>query len=150
MTSDGMQRDKLNEEINKAIDKKEYQQVLLYLDELIKIDGETTELLDYKFDLLMRLGKYQQALEVIPKLDTISIIKPPWNCLKAADAHLYLGNHDKAMEWIEKAITERASRRANVFNDTIYDSLRADPHFIWLVTKARENAWLGKMLRILQ
>lgn len=141
-----MQRAKLVEEINRAIGREDYQQVIFYLDELIEIEGETFNIIDYKCDLLMQLGKYQEALAIIPKLETLSIRKSPWNCLKAAEAHIHLGNHDEALEWIEKAITERAFRRAVVFDLPVYSPLRSDARFTRLVTKALENIGLGNIV----
>jgi len=142
-----MQRAKLIEEINNAIEREDFQQVLLSLDELIKIDGETINLLDYKCDLLMKLEKYEEALAIIPKLETLSVRKSPWNYLKVAEIHLQLGNHDQALAYIEKAITERAFRRIVVFNSPVYDPLRGDARFTRLVAKAQENIGLGKLVQ---
>jgi peroxiredoxin len=137
-----MQRVELVKEINSAIDRKDYAQVILYLDELIEIDGETPNLLDYKYDLLVQIGRYQEALAIIPKLEALSIRKSPWNCLKAAEAHLRLGNPDTALEWIRKAVTERAFRRVAVFDLPVYDPLRGDARFTRLIANAQENIGL--------
>ena len=139
-------RAKLIDEINSAIGQKDYQQAVIYLDQLAEIDGETTKILDYKFDLLIQLGKYQEALEIIPKLEAISVRESPWNCLKAAETHIKLRNHDEALAWIEKAVTERAFRRVAVFDLPVYDPLRPDERFTRLIVKAQENIGLGKAL----
>jgi peroxiredoxin len=139
-----MQRAKLIEEINNAIDRHDFEQVLRSLDALIEIDGETINLLGYKCDLLMQLCKYEEALALIPKLETLAVRKSPWNYLKAAELHLFMGNHAAALAYIEKAITERAFRRTVVFNSPVYNPLRGDAHFTRLVAKAQENIGLGK------
>jgi peroxiredoxin len=142
-----MQRAKLIEEINNAIDRHDFEQVLLSFDALIEIDGESINLLDYKCDLLRQLGRYEEALALIPKLEILSVRKSPWNYLKAAEIYMQLGDHAEALQYIEKAITERAFRRIVVFNSPVYDPLRQDADFTRLVAKAQENIGLGKPVK---
>ena len=141
-----MQRAELVDAINAAIHQGDFQQAVDHLDELAVLEGETEKILEYKYDLLIRLENYAAALAVIPKLDKVCVRESPWHCLKAAEAHLHLGNLDAALTWIEKAINERAFRRVGVFDLPVYGPLQGDARFIRCVEKARENIGLEKPL----
>lgn len=50
--------------------------------------------------------------------------------------YLGLGEHDAALEWLQKTYDERPNMELAFINTgTIWDSVRADPRFIFLVKK---------------
>ena len=140
------QRADLVDAINAAIRREDYQLAVDNLDKLAELEGETEKILEFKYDFLIRLEKYQAALDIIPNLESVCVRESPWHCLKAAEAHLQLGNHEDALAWIEKAVNERAFRRVGVFDLPAYDPLREETRFTRCVEKARENIGLGKPL----
>jgi len=144
MNASPLTRESLLEKINTLYDTGDFAQTLLYLEQLSRSDGDTANILDFKFDLLMKLGKFQEAMAAAIKLEEISPRKSPWNCLKIAEACLGLGEMDSSLGWLEKAVQERHFKRADVFASSVYDALRNEPRFLSLLEKARKNTGLGK------
>jgi peroxiredoxin len=138
------QRAELVDAINAAIRQEDYRLAVDNLDKLAELEGETEKILEFKYDFLIKLGDFQAALEVIPKLERVCVRQSPWHCLKAAEAHLQLGHLDDGLTWIEKAVNKRAFRRVGVFDLPVYGPLQGNPRFIRCVEKARDNIGLGK------
>ena len=55
--------------------------------------------------------------------------------LAFAVVHLGLGEHDQAMNWLEKAYEERFNRLAYLRREPVWDPLRTDPRFIDLLRR---------------
>jgi hypothetical protein len=53
-----------------------------------------------------------------------------------ARAHAVLGNRDRAVGWLERALRERSSAIAYLSVEPAYDPLRADPRFVQLLLDA--------------
>jgi hypothetical protein len=53
-----------------------------------------------------------------------------------ARAHAVLGNRDRAIHWLERALRERSSAIAYLQVEPAYDSLRGDPRFVQLLLDA--------------
>jgi len=143
MNENPLDRESLIQKINTLYDAGDFVQALACLEQLAQIVGETPNILDYKFDLLMRTGKYLEARAAALKLEETSSRKSPWNCLKIAEACLGTGNTDEALSWLEKAVLERSFKRSDVFANPAYDVLRENAMFLGLVEKARENTGIG-------
>ncbi len=139
-----MNRPALVEKINTLFDQNEFEQTLFYLEQLIECDGETENILDFKFYILTRLEKHQEALVSALKLEEISARKSPWHCLKIAEACLGMGKIDESLAWIEKAILERHFKRCDVFDNKPFDLIREDKRLRQLIERARENIGLEK------
>lgn len=139
-----MNRHDLIAKINRCYDEDQFEQALAGLDQLIEIDGKTENLLDFRFDLLMRLKRYPEAFTAAVELEDIAARKSPWNCLKVAEACLGQGQNAEALSWMEKAVVERYFKRCDVFEEPLYATLKNEPRFIQLIEKARENIGLEK------
>lgn len=144
MNVSALDRESLIEKINNLYDTGDFAQTLTYLEQLGQIDGDTANILDFKFDLLMKLGRSQEAMDAAVKLEEISPRESPWNCLKIAEACISLGELDASLGWLEKAVRERHFKRVDVFASPAYDALRNEPRFLSLLEQARENTGLGK------
>jgi peroxiredoxin len=139
-----MNRIDLINQVNYHFNQGQWQQALTSLEQLIELDGETENLLDYQFDLLMKLEHYAEAVISASKLEALSARKSPWNCLKIAEAQLGLGQIPAALAWLEKAIVERGFKRCDVFEQAAYAPLKNDSRLARLLEKARENIGLEK------
>lgn len=145
MNASSLDRESLIEKINNLYDTGDFAQTLTCLEQLSQLDGDTANILDFKFDLLMKLGRSQEAMDAAAKLEEVSPRKSPWNCLKIAEACLNLGEMDTSLGWLEKAVQERHFKRVDVFASPAYDALRNEPRFLSLLEQARENTGLGKL-----
>jgi len=144
MQTNTINRANLVDHINSLLQQDEFEQCLAGLEQLIEIDGETISILDVKSDLLIRTGRYHDAILTTLKLDEIAVRKSPWYLLRIAEAWIALGELDEAFGWIGKAISERGFRRVKAFENEIYHPIRGDRRFTTLIEKARENIGLGK------
>jgi tetratricopeptide (TPR) repeat protein len=55
--------------------------------------------------------------------------------LDFADIYAYLGEKDQALEWLQKAYEEHNNGLIRLKTDPIYDSLRSDPRFTYLLRR---------------
>lgn len=79
-------------------------------------------------------GKRKEALEAFAKLDQLSrkrYVAPYWMAL----AWTGLGDHDKAMNFLNEAYRIRSSNLASIQSDPLFDPMRSDPRFLELLHK---------------
>ena len=108
-----------------------YAEALGLVERAIEINGLTEGLLEYRCDLLFKLERGSELLENTLLLEEMSASKTPWNFLKIADAHVFLGNRDEAIYWIDKAVREREFRKFEVFDAERYNLVREDARFMF-------------------
>lgn len=137
-------RDALIERISALQESGTPDQILECLDELIAIDGETTNLLDYRFYLLGQLNRHEEALAIAEQLEATSERKSPWNFLRIAEGLIARGRTEEAFPWIERAVRERHFRRITAFESPAYDAVREDGRFGSLVEEATANIGLNR------
>lgn len=143
MNTKTINRADLVDQINTNLKQSEFEKALAGLEELIAIDGETVNILDAKSELLIKTGRYLDAIQTTQKMDEIAIRKSPWYLIRIAEAYLALGDLDEAFAWIEKAISKRGFRRVKTFENEIYHPVREDARFASLIEKANDNIGLG-------
>ena len=110
----------------------------------IEISGNRPELVEFKCDLLFKLRRAEELLEATMLLEDISEEKTPWNYLKIADAHIFLGNKEEALRWVEKAVHERGFRKYKAFERDYYDLIREDSRFVRLLDEILEDRGIGR------
>ena len=129
---------------NRLWSEDQFEDALDIVNQAIEIDGETPSLVDYKCDLLFKLERGEELLKSTILLEEISTKKTPWHYLKIADAHVFLGNKDDAIHWIEKAVHEREFRKFDIFEAKRYDLIRNDPRFNVLLEEMLADLGIGK------
>jgi serine/threonine protein kinase/Tfp pilus assembly protein PilF len=77
-------------------------------------------------------GRKAEALKVLDQLKSLSKQKYVW-AGSIATIHVGLGEKDKALEWLEKAVEERSISGIKALR--IYDPLRSDPRFADLLRR---------------
>jgi thiol-disulfide isomerase/thioredoxin len=129
---------------NALWDQENFEDALHLVEHSIEISGERTELVDFRCDLLFKLRRPQKLLEATMLLEEISEEKTPWNYLKIADAHIFLGDKEEALRWVEKAVHERGFRKYKAFDRDYYDLIRDDPRFVRLLEEIIKDRGIGR------
>ena len=127
-----------------------YAEALGLVERAIEINGLTEGLLEYRCDLLFKLERGSELLENTLLLEEMSASKTPWNFLKIADAHIFLGNRDEAIYWIDKAVREREFRKFEVFDAERYNLVREDARFIQLLEEIMDDVAIDSPARDFQ
>ena len=134
----------LNEQTQKLVKEKKYEEAVNTLDEIIKLEGETRGNLRYKFYVLMMMEKYEDALKVALRTDEVAKRKSPWNLISIIEAYLKLNNPEKALEYLKVAIDERNFINLNYLKGETYKAIQENEEFLSLLEKIRENIGIGK------
>ncbi len=114
------------------------------IDEAIKLEGESRKILGFKYEILMKMEKYDQALAVALKRDEVAKRKSPWNCISIAEVYLKLNNSEKALEYLALAINERKFINLNYLKGNIYFVLKDNEKFLMLLDTIKKNTGIGK------
>ncbi len=96
--------------------------------------------LNYKFILLSRLKRYEEAVKICE--EKANIIPSPKQALSVAETYLKINDRDKALDWIRKSV-ERGLQSYAVFNTDIYEPLRGKASFAALVETVKRRNGLG-------
>ena len=84
--------------------------------------------------LRARLGQPEEARRILQQLAEAA--KERYTPAMAfAVVHLGLGEHDQALNWLDKAYEERFNRLAYLRREPIWDPLRSDPRFVDLLRR---------------
>ena len=148
--SDAKTVDLMISEADSLWGEEKFEDALIQVEQAIEINGLTEGLLEYRCDLLLKLERGPELLENTLLLEEMSVEKTPWNFLKIADAHIFLGHRDEAIDWIDKAITEREFRKFEVFDAQRYDLVRDDERFIQLLDTIMDDVAIGSLARDFQ
>jgi len=121
-----------------------FEDALHLVDHSIEIFGQRPTLVDFRCDLLFKLKRAEELLEATMLLEEISEEKTPWLYLKIADAHIFLGDKEEALRWVERAVHERGFRKYKAFDRDYYDLIRDDPRFVRLLEEILEDRGIGR------
>jgi TolB-like protein/tetratricopeptide (TPR) repeat protein len=83
---------------------------------------------------LARAGRRQDSQALLDELLVLST-KRYVSASSIADVHLALGNRDVALDWLTKAVDERANAIGTIRVNPRYDELRGDPRFDDLIVR---------------
>ena len=134
----------LTKKTGQLVKEKKYEEALNTLDEIIKLEGESRGNLGYKYYVLMKMEKYEDALKVALRTDEVAKRKSPWNLISIIEAYLKLKNSDKALEYLKVAIEERNFINFNYLKGEIYLDIQKSETFLSLMEKIKENIGIGK------
>jgi peroxiredoxin len=134
-------------------DNKKYEVCLIQLEEILGLCEKFSfekkviiQITDKKDFVLMKAGKFDEALKVAFKLEEMSREigeeGNPWYCLKIADSYLGMKNNDKAVEWIGKAVHERNFKNYRYLQNSQYEPLQKDSGFLKLITYMKDKIGL--------
>ena len=122
---------------------KKYAAALNLLQEGIRRYGEAEGLLAAKFQVLLDLGRPQDALPVAIRRAEKAERKSPWHCIAVMEICLKLRDMDGAFTWLNRAV-ERGLLDYSEFAGEEYDALRKDPRYLPLVRVMQERIGIGR------
>jgi thiol-disulfide isomerase/thioredoxin len=98
-------------------------------------------LLNYKFELLSKLSRYQEAIVVC--VEKANIVTSPRQALIVAGAYIKLNKLEPALDWLETSVN-RGLLSYTIFNDEMYDPLRGNKRFTLLVEAIKKINGMGQ------
>ncbi len=147
---DIQKRDKTEELLEKShqfSEQKNYKKALDLINEAIKLSGESRNLLGYKYEVLMKMENFKEALETALQRDKIAERKSPWNCISIVEAYIKLNDKQKALEWLEKAVIERKFIYADYLDSENYTILNKEKKYRDLLKIIEKNIGIGKSVK---
>ena len=101
--------------------------------------------------LLMNAGKYQDALITSFTMEewssTASDRKSPWNYVRIAEAYLGLGDREKYLDWMGRAVNERSFLKLDYFQDERLGAFKDDPRYKKMVAACAAQIGVGQMAK---
>lgn len=97
--------------------------------------------LNYKFQLLSRLNRFRDAVDVA--VEKANIIKSPKQALIVAEAYLKINDLGQALDWVERSVN-RGLQSYDIFHGNIYDPLRDKERFTALIEKVKRKNGIGQ------
>ncbi len=83
-----------------------------------------------------RLGRHAEARDALEKLEALARQRPSDPMPMLPVAYIGVNQKEKAFVWLEKALRERSSSIIGLKVDPLYDPLREDPRFQYLLRRA--------------
>jgi serine/threonine-protein kinase len=110
------------------------EQGIAALERALALAPESTLYLAQLGQAYARVGRTDKAREVLRRLEELATLRyvSPYHM---AYVHTGLGEHDRAMDWLEQAYEERAGAVFGVKGSFLFTSLRSHPRFQALIRK---------------
>jgi peroxiredoxin len=122
---------------------KKHAAALELLDSGLQQYGETENLLAAKFQVLLELGRPEDALPVAIRRTEKAERKSPWHCIAVMEIFLKLRNPDGAFTWLDRAV-ERGFLDYSELAGKEYVALRKDPRYPPIVRTIQERIGIGR------
>ena len=120
-----------------------YIQALELINQGIEQFGEKRNLLSAKFALLMKLEKFNEALDTALKIEKNSKRKSPWTCIDIAAVYVKLNQKEKAFEWLNEAVNRGFITYSELYSNE-FKALKEEKEFKQLILKIKEKIGVGK------
>jgi len=138
--------DKTSSEIDKLSRQKKYSKALELVNKEIQKDDKSQKLLRTKSTLLLKLNRYEEALQASTKAYNLSDRKSPWKCMDILSIYLKIGNNEAAFKWLNTAV-ERGLMSYGVLYDKEYEPLRKDKRFNSIIKRIKDSIGIGSMAK---
>ncbi|MEN8222432.1 MAG: redoxin domain-containing protein [Acidobacteriota bacterium] len=122
---------------------KEYLKALKLLNKEILTEKSSVKLLNAKVNTLIKLNRYEEALETGIRSYDLNSRKSPWRCLEIVSICLKMKDHGKAFEWIEKAV-QQGLLSYDALYEKEYEPLRKDKRFEPIIKRIKTAIGIGK------
>ena len=123
-----------------------YIQALELINQGIEQFGKKRNLLSAKFALLMKLEKFNEALDTALKIEKKSKRKSPWTCIDIATVYVKLNQKEKAFEWLNEAVNRGFITCSELYSNE-FKALREEKEFKQLILKIKEKIGAGKVAK---
>jgi len=104
LTGNLWSNDDVMDKVWKLYDEKKYDKGLKLIDKEIKLQGESSRLLQAKFYFLDALEKYDEALKVALHREEIAERKSPWLCMDIVSMYLKKEDVNNSLKWLDEAV----------------------------------------------
>lgn len=120
------------------------EEALALIDESLNAGkGERARLMSSRHDILLALGRLEEALSVIQKIDEEREKKSPWTALTIAEDQLKLERIDDALRSLELAVERGLISKSALTEQEAFKALMEHEGFKSLLTKMDEKIGLG-------
>jgi len=82
-----------------------FDRAMAFIQEEIRTQGETEELLAAQSSVLIHQGKIKEAMDIALKKDKMNKTTAPWDAMNIMNLYLQLGNKDEALNWLQEAVS---------------------------------------------
>jgi len=97
-------------------------------------DAENSKVISLRGYVLAKMGRKDEAREVLKTLETLARERYMPPCAMAM-VHTGLGEFDTAFAWLDRALEQHDVHLASLPEDAKWDALRADPRFTQILQK---------------
>ncbi len=129
------------------VKEKKLTEAIEVIDRIINLNGENRSILGYKYDLLMQLNRYEDALKIALRRDEVAKRKSPWNCVSIAEAYLKLDQKEKAVDYLVIAVRDRQFNNLKHLSGEQYAPLKDIPRFQALIAEIKDLIGIGKVAK---
>jgi len=104
--------------------------------------------------LFMNAEMYRDALDASLKIEEVSQKasdrKSPWNYVRIAEAYLGMGEKDRYLDWMERAVYERSFSKLDYFQDARLNAVKDHPRYRRLVNACAKVIGVGQLAKDFQ
>ncbi|MCP4215879.1 MAG: TlpA family protein disulfide reductase, partial [bacterium] len=117
---------------------------------MIKFPDQKNELMGNKFQLLMTIKRYKEALTVGLEADKLTGEKSNRQAMGLASAYLKTEDKENAVKWLTIAADRGARDFEALENGGDYDVLKSDKRIAAVIKKMKDNLGFGKPVKAFQ
>jgi len=131
------------DKVKKLTGEKEYSKAIKLLNnEMIKHEP-SVKLLGAKTRILLKLNRYEEALNTSIKSYSINPRKSPWRCMDIVSICLKLKNNEKAFKWLDTAVKQGFLSYSALYEKE-YKPLGKDKRFKPIIKRIKSAIGIGK------
>jgi len=129
--------------VKKLSSEKEYSKAIKLLNKKISLNDRSIKLLGAKKEILLKLNRNEEALDVTIKSYNINSRKSPWRCMEIVSICLKLKNNEEAFKWLNKAVKQGLLSYSALYEKE-YEPLRKDKRFDPIIKRIKAVIGIGK------
>lgn len=114
---------------------------------LSRFPEHKARLMDAKFQLLVKMKKYKEALPVALETDKISGAKSAYKAFFIATIYMHLEDKESAFKWLNSSVDRGFNGLGEFEREKTFASLKSDERFAALQKRIKENIGLGKPVK---
>lgn len=100
-------------------------------------------LLNSKHDILVKMKKYEEAIQVAMEIEQGEERKSPWRCMTVVEDYLLMNKTAEATEWLQKAV-DRGFITLSYLEEKTFDPLRDSDRFKQMLKTMEANIGLNQ------
>jgi peroxiredoxin len=133
----------LLKKIEQLSQNKDYSNALEVIENGLDGFSEADKLLAAKFNILLKLNRWEEALKTAVEREGAAERKSPWHCINIVSICLKLKDKENAFKWLNKAVDRGFLSYSELYHDE-FKPLHKDKRFVQLVEKIKSHIGIGK------